>query len=105
MVANVFNLCISGIDQLYSIGVRQCIQLVYHNFSKTGAGRANLKGVPCNADTIGQTVYCLLLPLMLITHSDQDVGTIYRKDRKTNDRNGSNSLRRFDKKQSTGIKP
>ena len=46
MVANVFNLCISGIDQLYSIGVRQCIQLVYHNFSKTGAGRANLKGVP-----------------------------------------------------------
>jgi hypothetical protein len=46
MVANVFNMCITGIGQLYSIGVRQRIQLVYHNFSKTGAGRANLKGVP-----------------------------------------------------------
>ena len=76
MVANVFNMCITGIGQLYSIGVRQRIQLVYHNFSKTGAGRANLKGVPCNADTIGQTAYCLSLPLMLITHSDQDLKTI-----------------------------
>lgn len=76
MVPSVFNLCITGIGRLYSTDVIHRIQLVYHNFSKTGAGRANLKGVPCNADTIGQTAYCLLLPLMLITHGDQDLKTI-----------------------------